>query len=207
MRNNRVGCQKVAEEEKETMEAKRNIKRKTMAVVAAVLGVCLVATLAFAYYTDTSRAEGSVPFKAPVSTTEVEETVDGLDKQVTVRNEGNVPAAVRVKFVYAASNTDVAVSIPSAEALGNWVAGDDGWFYYTLPLSASGLEGDVTSLLVGAVSFTDKAPADAKVIVLQESTDDFTRTDDGAKVASAVFSEGKVSLSGLRPVEVKGGDE
>lgn len=207
MRNNRVGCQKVAEEEKETMEAKRNIKRKTMAVVAAVLGVCLVATLAFAYYTDTSRAEGSVPFKAPVSTTEIEETVDGLNKHLTVRNEGNVPAAVRVKFVYAESNTNVAVSVPAGATVGNWVAGTDGWFYYTLPLSAAGLEGDATSMLIGSVSFNDKAPADAKVIALQESTDDFKRTEDGSKVATAVFSEGTVNLSGLSPVSAKGGDE
>ena len=100
----------------------------TITTLAVVLVLGMGVGTAWAYFTDSSTAEGSVPITVQPTTTITEENGPGT-KTIRIRNTGeNVPAYVRVR-VYAASDL-------RADASGNGWAGSIGsWFEYAEPLA------------------------------------------------------------------------
>ena len=110
----------------------------TKRIAVAGLAICLFALttvgVSLAYYTDTSNASGSVPF-ATSPGTEIEEEFDGMNKDIAIKNTGDVPVVVRFKAVYP-SEEFASVSVGSTSS--NWVVlnSDDGWIYYAQPLMA-----------------------------------------------------------------------
>ncbi len=116
-----------------------------LAAVAAALCVCVGVGSALAYYSDTTSAQGTLPYDASRPKTDITEEHDPngpTNKVITVANQKDVVSLVRVKLYFA--NQDVTV-IASGQ---DWAKGSDGWLYYTQPLQA---KGSVTSQLLAAV--------------------------------------------------------
>lgn len=100
----------------------------TMTALAAMLVLGMSAGTAWAYFTDSTTAEGSIPIKVEPTTTITEENGPGT-KTIRIRNTGeNVPAYARVR-IYAASDL-------GASAVGDGWSGSIGsWFEYAEPLA------------------------------------------------------------------------
>ncbi len=136
----------------------------TKRIAVAGLAICLFAlttvSVSLAYYTDTSSASGSVPFTIG---TEINENFDGMNKDITIKNTGNVPVMVRLKVAYP-SEEFASVSVGSTS--GNWVVlnSDDGWIYYAQPLMA----GATTDNLDVNVKPSDDAPSSFDITVFQQ---------------------------------------
>lgn len=77
-------------------------KRLAVALsLTLVVSLGLAAGTAWAYYTDTNKANGMIQFSYDPEPpkTEVKEDKDNLDKVITVKNTGEVDAMVRVKVL------------------------------------------------------------------------------------------------------------
>lgn len=135
-------------------------------IVVAALAMCMFAMtavgLSAAYYTDTSSASGSVPFATTPNTT-IEESFDGMNKDVSITNTGDTPVVVRFRAMLP-SEEFATVSMGSASE--NWVVlnEDDGWIYYAQPLMPKAS----TDLLDINVAPNDDAPDDFDIIVFQQ---------------------------------------
>lgn len=120
---------------------KRNMTRKFAVILSLALVACLgVATgTAYAYYTDTSKANGMISFQWEPDEpyTDIEEELHGLDKSIVVNNIGGENAAdalVRVKLVYPdPTKMEGQVTINVAAGEGWQQVGD--WYYYMTPLA------------------------------------------------------------------------
>lgn len=112
-----------------------------LALIAVVSLVLAVGT-AYGYYTDTSRANGKIPFSfnPDPPKTEVSEDPDGLDKIISVENTGDVPAMARVK-VFVPSISGMTVEFEAGAGWTQEVTGDadrhndEGWWYYVVPIA------------------------------------------------------------------------
>lgn len=143
----------------------------TKRIAVAGLAICLFALttvgVSLAYYTDTSNASGSVPF-ATSPGTEIDEEFTG-NKQVTIKNTGDVPVVVRLKVnpsekdeLFKSKFAEISVESTSS----NWVVlnSDDGWIYYAQPLMA----GATTDRLDVNVKPSDDAPSSFDITVFQQ---------------------------------------
>lgn len=100
------------------------MKRKAtvLAVVAFVLVMCMGIAPAWAYFTDTTMASGSLEIGVKPSTDIHEEYGEGI-KHVTVKNNDDASAAVFVRVrVYSPVECEV-----SGEG---WTGPDADWYYY-----------------------------------------------------------------------------
>lgn len=138
-------------------------KRIVIAGVAICLFALATAGVSLAYYTDTSNASGSVPFTTSPPSTEIVESFEGMNKDVTIKNTGDMPVVVRIKATYP-SEEFAAVSVGSTSS--NWVvlSEDDGWIYYAQPLMADAS----TERLDINVKSSDDAPANFDITVIQQ---------------------------------------
>lgn len=127
-----------------------------MTLLAAALVLGMGVGTAWAYFTDSTTAEGSVPISVEPTTTITEENGPGT-KTVRIRNTSQaVPVYVRAR-IYAAANL-------GADAAGDGWSGSIGeWFQYGEPLA------------VGA----ETAPL--KVSFELERAYDFAENPDGAQ--------------------------
>ncbi len=161
----------------------------TKRIAVAGLAICLFALttvgVSLAYYTDTSNASGSVPF-ATSPGTEIEEEFDGMNKDIAIKNTGDVPVVVRFKAVYP-SEEFASVSVGSTSS--NWVVlnSDDGWIYYAQPLMA----GAMTDRLDVNVKPSDDAPSSFDITVFQQHG--IAYYEDGALCAK--FGDSVISLT------------
>lgn len=129
----------------------RNMSRKFAAVLALVLVACLAMATgtAYAYYTDTTKANGMISFQwePDEPPTDVEEELYGLNKTIRVRNTGNENAAdalVRVKLVHPdPSKMEGGVGIEVKKADADWTEAD-GWLYYNTPVAPGESTSDIT---------------------------------------------------------------
>lgn len=150
--------------------------RTTSRTFAAVLALALVACLAivtgtaYAYYTDTSKANGMIAFQwePDEPPTTIDEELYGLKKTIRVWNTGDENAAdalVRVKLVYPdPAKMEGVESITEGKIDGDWIEAD-GWLYYAKPLA----HGQSTSDIVVEVTVGDKdklRPFD--IVVMQQ---------------------------------------
>lgn len=149
------------------MKSMTSIARKVAAliVVGSLCVYALVGT-AWAYYTDSTRAQGTLPFSwtpsdTPPPKTEVREELDGLNKIIRVENIGDVRALVRVAISYPGSDiedldgtvVDADVAIKLTE---HWLDGGDGFYYYDKEV----LPGEVTEAFTVEVSWKVESEAD-----------------------------------------------
>lgn len=166
---------------------KRSYLSKRIAIAA--LAVCMFAMTAvgvsLAYYTDTSNASGSVPF-AMAPDTEIDEKFDGMNKDITIKNTGDIPVVVRFKATLPSGNF-AETSMGSNSS--NWVvlAEDDGWIYYAQPL----MPGDLTDLLDINVKPSDDAPGNFDIAVIQQYAVAYYE----AGTLTAKFGDSVVSLA------------
>lgn len=110
---------------------------KKRSIVIAVLAVVLVLGgnigSALAYFTTYAKASGGYTIHLGAQT-EIEERVSNWTKHVTVTVEdGSEPVYVRVK-AFAGSQ----YALTYSDENGNWTLGDDGYYYYALPVSGGG---------------------------------------------------------------------
>lgn len=157
---------------------------KRLGAAAVAVGLCLAVGVggAFAYYTDSTSAKGTVPVAIGTPTTEVEEGGEGTaEKIITVKSTGDAPAAVRVQLFWGESEADVDVELGEG-----WVE-RDGWYYYTQPLWK---KDDVTSSIVAEATAKrnskDELPASFDVAVVQQCA--ALTWDDEAKGLKADFA-------------------
>lgn len=166
----------------------------TKRIAVAGLAICLFALttvgVSLAYYTDTSNASGSVPF-ATSPGTEIDEEFTG-NKQVTIKNTGDVPVVVRLKVnpsekdeLFKSKFAEISVESTS----NNWVVlnSDDGWIYYAQPLMA----GATTERLDVNVKPSDDAPSSFDITVFQQHG--VAYYEDGALCAK--FGDSVISLA------------
>ena len=143
-------------------------KRMLFIVLATALALTFGAGTAWAYYTDSVRADGMVPVASPPAT-DITEEMDGNSKLVTITNTGEISTLVRVKVFCAASNA--AVSFSTSASPARWLAtdeatGDDesGWLYYNAVLAP----GESTDVLRIDVTPLDGAADEFDVVVVQQ---------------------------------------
>lgn len=208
----------------------RNVSRKFVVALCLALVACLsvMATTAFAYYTDTSKANGLIAFswtpdnpddpddptdpedpKDPDEPkTEVEEKLYGLDKTIAVKNTGKVAALVRVQLIYPDPNHmagDVSINVIAGEG---WVKGQDNWYYYLQPIQPG--ETTPTEIKV-TVEVGDKDNLRPFDIVVVQQCAKVERNEDGKLCGTFVTEEGPVvvdreALSPSTSEPAEGGD-
>lgn len=128
--------------------------------VLLVLGASITASQA--YFTTFAEAEGGHSLSLG-SRTELDEEVNGLEKQVSVRNTGDLECYVRVK---AFAGDDFTLKY-AGEA--GWKDGGDGYWYYEGILAV----GAATPKLTIGIDVPDaegKEISDFNVVVIQECT-------------------------------------
>lgn len=190
----------------------RNVSRKFVVALCLALVACLsvMATTAFAYYTDTSKANGLIAFSWTPDNpddpddptdpedpedpdepkTEVEEELHGLDKTIAVKNTGKVAAFVRVQLIYPDPNyMDGKVSI-SVEAGEGWVKGQDNWYYYLEPIAPDA----VTPTIQVKVEVGDKDNLRPFDIVVIQQCAKVERNAEGKLCGTFVTEEGPVVI-------------
>ncbi|WP_296010718.1 hypothetical protein [uncultured Adlercreutzia sp.] len=174
--------------------ARTHFIKRTAAVVAVALVVSLgaAAGTAYAYYTDTSRANGMLSFKYDPNppSTEVDEQPAGLNKVISVRNTGDVDAMVRVK-VFVPSIAGVTVEFPDAAANG-WTQqvndNGEGWWYYTSPIGP----GESTPSFTAQVTIADSVDQPFDIVVVQQCTS--TKGYDPLNMTLGTFADGAKSI-------------
>lgn len=118
------------------------MRNRAILLIASVALVCaLVSAGAVAFLID-NTAPVKNAFTPSKVTCEVNETfTDGVKKDVTIKNTGDIPAYIRVALVtyYVDGNGDVdgaaAASIPAFTMGAGWVE-YGGYYYYTKPVAA-----------------------------------------------------------------------
>lgn len=135
------------------MKLKAKFARRSIAVaaMAVAISLCAAAGTAYAYYTDTSKANGMLTFSYEATpSTDIEEWKDGTDKIIMVQNTGTALAMVRVKvfapdvegLITGIENTSVpegssvtsGITPDKVSERGTWVE-HGGWWYFTAPLN------------------------------------------------------------------------
>lgn len=116
------------------------IKRKklmlSILLVVALVGIGVTVALSFA---TSNPVENS--FEAAEHSTEIEEEVDGLCKTVSVKNVKSSPAYIRIRFEVSPEDAVENYQIESEDT--NWINGNDGFWYYTKPVSFNQSTGDI----------------------------------------------------------------
>lgn len=162
--------------------------------VAALLVLVLAGT-AFAYYSDTARATGTVPLQIVPPTTEVHEEIVGTDKIVSVQNTSDMPTLVRLKVFCDPGNATLSFTQQGskwlqAESAGN-AADEFGWFYYNEVLEPAA----VTEDLRVAVAPTENAAGQFDVVIVQQCSAELLFTPEGAPL-KGVFAQQEIELTG-----------
>lgn len=135
------------------------MNRKTFILTALclVLVLGLMIAPAMAFFTDYTAAEGSVPIELGYKTTIVEE-MDGLDKHLTIGNEGPEACWVRAKAI-AASDVEL-------EYIGEGWTEDGEWMVFDSILEA----GETAELTVKVTLPSGEEAAEKNVVVVYEGT-------------------------------------
>lgn len=145
-----------------------NRKATILAAVAFVLVMCMGIAPAWAYFTDTTNASGTIPIGIEPST-DITEEFDELGKHVTIVNDEDATAAVFVRVrVYSPVECQVAGE--------GWSGPEDGWYYYGEAVAPGGK----TTVLDAKITFPKAKESGAaegaevgdnfNVIVVYEST-------------------------------------
>lgn len=199
--------------------AKKHLAKRGLAALAIAVALTMgtAAGTAFAYYTDTTNAQGMISFSynpEPPST-EVEEHSVAGQKTVAIKNTGEVDAMVRVKVFYPEFPEDwgVAISIEPSEEGMEWtqdVVGVDakgeptqnteGWLYWPHPVAP----GDETPKFTVKATLKDGStfnqPFDITVVQQCASAKSFVE----GKPLLGIFADGEKSLMQLMTIAEDG---
>lgn len=151
--------------------AKNGNKRKflvSLLLVAAIAGASITMALAIA----TTRSVTN-SFQAADHSSEIEEKVMGLDKDVTVKNTGKSDAFIRVRLVVSPKEKVELVFAEDAfkeNEKGYWIKGEgadsgDGFYYFSEPVAT----GESTTKLLDAVKPQEGFTEMFDVTVYEES--------------------------------------
>lgn len=204
------------------MEMKRTFltKRMALAALAATLGLGVMAGPTLAYYTDTTQANGSIPFsltpetppppeepedpdtppppeepeepETPPPGTEVREEIEGTNKVIRVENVGETPAVVRVRAFYSTANATVTFA---GEGWGTRADGEEGWLYGRVVLQPR----EVSEPLYINVEPLKSSQADSfDIAIVQQCVAPEGAAEGEPAVDAAVFEDGRVVLGELK---------
>ncbi len=142
---------------------RKNKKRSLIALLIAVMLLSGTVGLTAAYFSAVDPHIGEAQLILKGKTT-IEEGPDNTKKNVQIKNVGEVPVYVRVKF-FGPDQLEV------TNKADTWIKGDDGYYYYSKILQPEPGEPNMTpkDTLVGKVEF--KNPKEAA-----EMGDSFTVT-------------------------------
>ncbi len=167
---------------------KRSLARRiALAGVACALCASVGVGSAFAYYTDTTNAQGSLPYSVnPQTTITEEEPGESTDKHISIKNTTDVPCLVRVKLFYAEQNVSVNVTGENWAQLNP----DDGWLYFTAPLMNK--DAATTDLFAKVDVKKETARVEFDVTVVQECVPIYQL--DGSYAGDFATADGKVPV-------------
>lgn len=141
------------------------VRKKVLAIVAALILCIATVSFAAAYFTDYENARGGAVIDLAGQTL-INEEMDQNNKMVTITNTGETDMIVRVHVFSDDGRTDVTNS-------EDWIKGEDGWYYYRYILAGGkdGADGESTSELYVTVNTDDpNAAPDFDVLVVHESS-------------------------------------
>lgn len=195
-------------------------KRTALAVLAVALGLGVMSGPTLAYYTDTTQANGSIPFSLTPETppppvdpeepeeptpppeepdeptppppgTDIQEEIEGTNKIIRVENVGKTDVAVRVRAFYGTANATVKFA---GEGWGTRAEGDgeEGWLYGRAILKP----GEVSDDLYIKVEPVKNAQVDSFDIAIVQQCVAPDEVAEGAP-AAATFADGTVVLDEL----------
>jgi hypothetical protein len=141
----------------------RNKHTISLAVCALALAAGLTAKPAMAYFTDYKEAGGAVQIFIEDPSAEIDEKFMDWTKKITITNNGKEPCFVRVKAIAAEKYT---LTFQEDKSTG-WSYGSDGYYYYSEPLDASGVTGEL-DIQIGWKGEEDTE--DFNVVIVQEAT-------------------------------------
>ena len=130
---------------------RNNRKRSLIALLTAVMLLSGTIGLTAAYFSDIDPHIGEAQLTLKGKTI-IEEGPDDREKNVQIKNVGEVPVFVRVKLFGPADLLNVAVDTDT------WKKGDDGYYYYHMILQPD--QETTADTLVGTVSVTPKQEAE-----------------------------------------------
>lgn len=111
------------------------LKKAALPALAAVLVLGAAAGSSSSYFTTYVTAQGGYPLQLRDVRVDVDDTMSGNTKQITVRNTTDEPCYVRARVIQA--STAEAVT-PIAYAGEGWFDGGDGYWYYGDILAGAG---------------------------------------------------------------------
>ena len=109
------------------------MKKAVLPALAAVLVLGAAATNSSSYFTTYVTARGGYPLALHDVQVDVDDTMDGNTKQITVRNVTDEPCYVRVRVIQS-SAVETAIKYGGA----GWSDGGDGYWYYDAILPGRG---------------------------------------------------------------------
>ena len=186
------------------------MKNKKSLIALIALAVVGVVGSTFAYFTTTQTFTNT--FSTEVYKTVVSETFipptdwqpgDEVDKVVNVKNEGNVPVAVRVKLVQkwvnsldtelplqaGAENSKFDVAVINFTNADDWTKNGD-WYYYNTILDTN----DTTKPLFESVTYNSLMTSELAGIVCETDIDDTTHTTTQTCTSGSGYAGGKYTL-------------
>lgn len=187
-------------------------KRTALAVLAVALGLGVMVGPTLAYYTDTTEANGSIPFSLIPETppppeepeepgTEIQEEIEGTNKIIRVENVGKTDVAVRVRAFYGTANATVEFV---GDGWGTRAEGDgeEGWLYGRTVLKP----GEVSDALYIKVEPVKNAQVDSFDIAIVQQCVEPDEVAEG-EPAAATFADGAVVLDELTPLTAYEADD
>lgn len=177
---------------------KQSLAKRLALMMSVALALSLgVAGTAYAYYTDSTKAEGMMTFSYDPNppTTEVDETVEGTNKIISVRNTGEVDAMVRVK-VFDPHIPGLNVSYENTEGWNQAVNdNEEEWWYYTEPLAPKAATPAFKVIVTTEVGA--KLPQSFDIVVVQQCTDarSFGTIDEEGHTVLGTFAAEKKYLT------------
>lgn len=178
-------------------DAHSGAKRSLVLVVSVLVLLLAVAGGTLAWLT--AQTDGVVNTFTPAQVScKVTENFDGTTKSnVNVKNTSNIPAYIRVKLVtyrVNAQNQHIGgtATIPDFTPGTNWVE-HDGYYYYTLPVAASGTPAaDLISSISLTGSYND-ADGGKQVIEVMAEAIQSSPTEAVGTAWGVTISEGSVT--------------
>lgn len=140
--------------------------RKNKILIASILVLLMVVSVpsVLAYFSTYTSAKGTKVLSMR-NETEMVETVEGNVKTVQIKASNNSsPVLVRVK----AFSPDFVQLVPNLGA--NWVDGEDGYFYYELPISSGEQTSEIKFEVKTDTPSTTKPGDEFHVVIIYEST-------------------------------------
>ena len=126
-----------------------------------------------AYFSDSVNHSGQGTVILKHSTVTHEEIEDGKDKVITIENTGTTDVIVKILLEYPEGAATVGAK--DGETL-EWVANDDGWYYYTKVLKA----GKTSSAI--KVTVGENAPTYEFDITVMTASERLVYNEDGSLV-------------------------